>query len=259
MKTAYDIFVKGFNDLQNTFNSVNRRLANLSKPIIITEGKTDWKHLKNALLRLNEEGKFQDLDFEFLEYEDEIQMGDSHLKSLCEQTSKLKNSRKVICLFDRDCKDIISAMDGTNGSSYKSWGNSVYSFCIPTPSHRHTYNNISIEFYYTDDEIKTIDSTTNRRLFFSNEIEEVRVISKTNKKKSKSEIRILDIPINEEENDKKVYCEDVELIKDLQGNNVAHSKNVFAENIINNTIGFDNFSVYEFEKIFEITRQILNE
>jgi len=259
MKTAYDIFVKGFNNLQNTFNTVNKRLRSLSKPIIITEGKTDWKHLKNAITKLNEENKYLELDFDFLEYEDDIQMGDSHLKSLCEQTSKLINSRKVICIFDRDCKDIINTMGGSNGSNYKSWGNNVYSLCIPTPSHRLTYNNISIEFYYSDAEIQTIDQVTNRRLFFSNEVEEVRVISKTNKKKSKSEIRILDTPIAEDENDKKIYCEDVEFVKNANGENVAHSKNVFAENILNKTNGFDNFNVLEFEKIFEVIGQILTE
>lgn len=257
MKSAYDIFVSGFNQLQNTFTTVNKKLQNLTKPLVITEGKTDWKHFKNALVKLNEESKFLDLDFEFLEYQDEIEMGDSHLKSLCEQTSKLNNNRKVICIFDRDDSKIVSAMDG-NGTPFKEWGNSVYSFCIPKPSHRNDYNNISIEFYYTDEEIRTIDVETNRRLFFTNEVEEVRTISKTNKKKSESKIHILEEPKVDEEADKKIYCEDVEKIKNGDGENVAHSKNVFAENILSQKIGFENFGVAEFEKVFDIIAQILN-
>lgn len=150
-------------------------------------------------------------------------------------------------------------MDGIDGSNYKSWGNNVYSFCIPIPSHRSTHNNISIEFYYTDAEIQTIDPVTNRRLFFSNEVEEIRVISKTNKKKSKSEIKILETPITEDENDKKIYCENIEFIKNADGRNLAHSKSVFAENILNKSNGFENFNVLEFEKIFEVIRHILNE
>ena len=257
MKSAYDIFVSGFNQLQNTFTTVNRKLQNLTKPLVITEGKTDWKHFKSALIKLNEEGKFLDLDFEFLEYQDNIEMGDSHLKSLCEQTSKLNNNRKVICIFDRDNSKIVSAMDG-NGTPFKEWGNSVYSFCIPIPSHRNDYNNISIEFYYTDEEIRTIDVETNRRLFFTNEVEEVRIISKTNKKNAESKIHILEEPKEDEEADKKIYCEDVEKIKKGNGENVAHSKNVFAENILRQKNGFENFKVCEFEKVFDIITQILS-
>lgn len=256
MKNAYDIFVSGFNQLQNTFTSVNKKLKNLTKPLIITEGKTDWKHFKNALLKLNDEGKYLDLDFEFLEYEDGIEMGDSHLKSLCEQTSKLNNDRKVICIFDRDDNKIVSEMDGVE-NPFKEWGNSVYSFCIPTPSHRSAYNKISIEFYYTDDELKTIDEETNRRLFFTNEVEEIRVISKTNKKKSNSRINILEIEKADEEADKKIYCEDVEKITNSEGVKVAHSKNVFANNILNRKTGFENFDITEFEKVFDIISQII--
>jgi Cdc6-like AAA superfamily ATPase len=258
MKSAYDIFVSGFNNLQNTFNTVNRKLQNLTKSIIITEGKTDWKHLKNAIEKLNDGGKFVDLDFDFLEYEDEIEMGDSHLKSLCEQTAKLNNNRKVICIFDRDDSKIIQAMDGTGGSNFKDWGNSVYSFCIPKPSHRNDYNNISIEFYYTDEEIRTIDPTTNKRLFFTNEVEEILIKSQTNKKKVNSKINILAVPKVDEEQDKKIYCEDVELIQNEQGLSVAHSKSVFADKILKKEDGFKEFGADEFEKIFMIVGQILN-
>lgn len=258
MKNAYDIFVSGFNKLQNTFNMVNSRLQNLSKPLIITEGKTDWKHFKHAFERFNEKGKFIDLDFDFLEYEDDIEMGDSHLKALCEQTAKLNNNRKVICIFDRDDAKIIQSMDGSNCSSYKEWGNSVYSFCIPKPSHRDDYRNISIEFYYTDDDIKTIDTNTNKRLFFTNEIEEIMIKSKTIKNKVTSKINVLEIPKKDEENDKKIYCEDVALIQNGNGVSIAHSKNVFAEKILNKEDNFDKFGVDEFEKVFIIINEILN-
>lgn len=256
MKSAYDIFVDGFNNLQQTFTAVNEKLSSLTKPIIITEGKTDWKHLKNAFQKLRDNPKFENLNFDFLEFEEEIKMGDSHLKALCEQTSKLNNQRKVICIFDRDDATIIKQMDGTNGRKFKDWGNSVYSFCIPKPSHRDVYNNISIEFYYKDEEIKRNDLTTNKRLFFTNEIEEIIVKSKTNKRVNSS-INILDQPKPEEESEKKIYCEDVPQIKDLNGNQVAHSKTVFAENILNQKENFNDFNVSEFEKIFDIIKEIL--
>lgn len=258
MKIAYDIFVSGFNNLQNTFNIVSRRLQDLTKPLVITEGKTDWKHLKHAIERLNVKGELTDLDFEFLEYENEIEMGDSHLKSLCIQTSKLKNSRKVICIFDSDNSKIVKDMDGSYGVSFKEWGNSVYSFCIPKPSHRGNYNNISIEFYYTDEEIKTIDPDTNKRLFFTNEIEEVMTKSKTHKSNITSKINILESPKADEEYDKKIYCEDVELIQNEEGLSIAHSKNVFAEKILNKVENFNEFGVDEFKNVFKIIQKILN-
>ncbi|MEL0652580.1 AAA family ATPase [Algibacter sp. TI.3.09] len=256
MKSAYNIFVKGFNELQITLNTVNEKLKNLTKPLIITEGKTDWKHLKNALRKLNAESKFLDLDFDFLEYEEEIQMGDSHLKQLCEQTSKLDNDRKVICIFDRDDNNIIRDMNC--GNTFKDWGNSVYSFCIPKPTHREDYNKISIEFYYTDDEIRALEPSNSTRLFFTNEVEEVMIKSKTNHKKVKSEIRILAIPKPEEEKEKRIYCEDVKLIINTAGEQVAHSKNLFAEKILNQEDGFNEFNITEFEKIFEVIEDILN-
>lgn len=255
MKSAYNIFVTGFNDLQLTLNTVNDKLKNLTKPLVITEGKTDWKHLKNALNKLKEQDKFNDLDFDFLEYEEEIQMGDSHLKSLCEQTSKLNNDRKVICIFDRDDDKIINQMD-SDVANFKDWGNSVYSFCIPKPNHREDYNKISIEFYYTDDEIKTIEKSNNTRLFFTNEVEEIIIKSKTNNK-TKSEIRILDEPKEDEENDKRIYCKDVEKITDADGNSLAHSKSLFAEKILNQEEDFNEFNISEFEKVFDIINEIL--
>lgn len=44
------------------------------KPLIMTEGKTDWKHLKAAWLKLKASGHFPDLEIEFEEYEEQIKM-----------------------------------------------------------------------------------------------------------------------------------------------------------------------------------------
>ena len=258
MKSAYDIFVKGFTNLQNSLKIAKKKLEEMSRPIVITEGKTDWKHLKHALEKFNEQNQFLDLDFDFYEYEDEIEMCDSGLRSLCEQISKLQNRKKMIFIFDSDNLEILKSMNGSSEGEYKSWGNSVYSFCIPKPSHRAPYQNISIEFYYTDSEIMTIDASTGRRLLFTNEVEEVMVKSKTNKKRVHSEIRVLDTPKLDEEFEKKIYCEDIDMIvKD--GVNIAHSKNVFAENILTQKEGFDCFAIAEFSMIFEMIKHIIDE
>lgn len=257
IQDGYNVFVNGFNQMQNTFNKVSEELKKITKPLIITEGKTDWKHIKNALLKAQNEGRFTDIDVEFLEYEDEIEMGDTHLKSLCEQTAKMKNGRKVICIFDNDSPSIIKEMSGDTVIGYKDWNNLVYSFCIPTPNHRTNYKNISIEFYYTDDEIKTIDKDTNRRLLFTNEVEEVIRKSKTTKT-TKKEILVLSTPKPEEEFEKKIFDESVESICDNQGNKIAHSKSVFATNILTKKESFDNFDTCEFDNILCLIQKIAN-
>ena len=47
---------------------------------------------------------------------------------------------------------------------YKNWGNNVYSFAIPQVSGR--FDKISIEFYYTDNEIQRMDQD-GRRLYLA--------------------------------------------------------------------------------------------
>lgn len=73
------------------------------KPLIITEGKTDWKHLKKALERFqsDEFNLYQNLDIEFETFED-ISMSDSELDNYAQSHAKKINSRKLICIFDRD-------------------------------------------------------------------------------------------------------------------------------------------------------------
>jgi 5S rRNA maturation endonuclease (ribonuclease M5) len=38
------------------------------KPLVITEGKTDWQHLKKALERFQSDGIYTNLNIEFEEY-----------------------------------------------------------------------------------------------------------------------------------------------------------------------------------------------
>ena len=61
-----------------------------------------------------------------------------------------------------------------------------------------------------------------------------------------------------EPNDEEAYCNrgDVNLINNEEGNPVAHSKEVFANNILNNKPPFDNFNFNEFKEIFQIISDI---
>jgi hypothetical protein len=216
------------------------------KPLIITEGKTDWMHIKNALDYFKAEGEYGDLDVDFLEYKGDIDMGDTALEQLCLHYSKVPQPRRIICIFDCDNHKIIPNV--SLKGEYKSWGNNVYSFCISKPSHRKSYEKISIEFYYTDDEIKTVDTNSGTRLFFSNEVTEVTQRDLSDNQKEKY-YKVLPSPMVLKENIKKVIDEHCASIKDDDGKSIAHSKIVFADKIVSKTPGFDHFNLEPFKLI----------
>lgn len=80
----------------------------LPKPIIYTEGKTDWKHLKTAFAALKNLGMFPELDVQFLEYGDETPMGDGELYKMCGTFCKRANPQPQILIFDRDKPDVVN-------------------------------------------------------------------------------------------------------------------------------------------------------
>lgn len=176
-------------ELQSVLSSLNSN-KNTSEPLIITEGQTDWMHLESAYRALLQDSNNKDLfsklgNIKFYEFEGkqksnkdsskEIQtltisdigfgkegaslikaeMGDSALLTLCETLSKFNNGRIIIFIFDHDKEEIVNEV--VNGNNYKNWGNNVYSFAIPVPESRKKTPLISIEHYYTDDEIKSFE------------------------------------------------------------------------------------------------------
>ena len=157
-----------------------------NKTLIVTEGSTDWKHMKTAYEHLLNDPQYTDwlsqMEFEFLEYEPKnsskenctkLEMGNSQLISMCEQYSKINQPRKIVFIADADDYSAKNKLS-KEGEDYKSWGNNVYSMVIPVPEHRKDTPAISIEHYYTDDELKkeVIINGTKRRLFMENEFSE---------------------------------------------------------------------------------------
>ena len=108
-------------------------------PIIITEGKTDWKHLKAARSKLVESGRFSDLNISFHEYDDETNAGDTVWLKACEQRAKMPNTDIHIYIFDRDNASILKKISD-DGKQYKNWGHNTFSFAIPVPDHRKSCN-----------------------------------------------------------------------------------------------------------------------
>ena len=127
------------------------KLESLTKPLIITEGKTDIKHILKAKEKLDA----TDLDFDVIQ-DDQQPDGDSNLYKLLEQAAHIENKNIIIGIFDRDIKKTVENIE-KNGQQIKDFGNNVYAFCIPLPESRkmNGEEDISIEFLFSDVEIHT--------------------------------------------------------------------------------------------------------
>lgn len=147
-------------------------------PLIITEGSTDWKHLKKYW----EQYAKQSLKINFFEYEPanstkngmlKQEMGSATLLEMCRAYSKMTLGKVFIFISDRDESKIVKEM-GDDIKHYKCWGNGVYSFALPVPTHRVSTPEICIEHCYSDEEIKTYYECTDgrkRRLFLGNDFD----------------------------------------------------------------------------------------
>ena len=224
--------------------TLNLNKSNLAKAIIWTEGKTDIKHLKAAFSILNETKNYG-FELEFKEDLDDKKQGSDQLLKMCEQYCKTKQNIPIIAIFDRDERKYISqAHDDSVG--FKDWGNGVFSFALSIPLHRQDIQEICIEHYYTDQEICTRDSN-GRRLFLSNEFHPQsgrhrteELVTDKNKLKP-NQLKIID-----------------NAVYDNDHNNVALSKNDFADNILELKEPFANFSFSPFDEVFQIISKILD-
>ena len=121
---------------------------------------------------------------------------------------------------------------GKDGEEFKNWGNNVFSFTIPIPEHRKAHQSISIEFYYTNEELTRKDSE-GRRLFLSSEFDK-----KSGNHKREKTIHVKNanrIEKYTEENNSKIVDSDIGVI-DNQDNNIALSKMNFAKSKYPQTI-----------------------
>jgi hypothetical protein len=209
---------------------------------VLTEGPTDWKHLKAGLTRLQQGGMFVNLQVEFQENEQD--MGDKELLNTCRGLSRVPHSVTTICIFDRDVSSTLQHVIEVP-KDYKSWGNLVYSVALPIPDHRRETPDICIEFYYRNEEIQRKDSY-GRRLFIGTEfrsrslahVEEMLICADRNKA---GKFTIVD---------SQVFPRDSE-------ENVALSKNAFAQHVLDRTPGFDDFDLSAFVAVFELFERIV--
>lgn len=283
MPNGEKIDVERFSEFQNAYKylcdtelhrkNIKNTIEKFStkETLIITEGSTDWKHMCSALRKLNKseeyKNKYDGLEDKFLkfeplnstkEYEIKIEMGKDSLVEMCRSFSKVKRNNKIIFIADRDDKNTNKALMCDN-TTFKKWGNNVYSFIIPIPEHRVSTPDICIEHYYTDEEIKTIKKcgdTIERRLYIGNEFDEDGInhiekkYCKNKNSCGKNKINI----IEGSSKDRVISLDDTKENK----TNYALSKTEFAEAILNEEEEFKDINFANFHLIFDIIKDILD-
>lgn len=231
---------------------VDRVLANIQervklaqRPHVITEGKTDWRHIEAARRALG-----VDIPVGYPTTDDSL--GDTALLQVCERLGKFgpPNANKVIAVFDRDNRQVLSKLQARGDlDSFQRWGNNVYSLVLPKPPHRANYNNISVELLYTETDLRTANAS-GKRLHFDNELK-TEVLPD-------GQVRYVPVaPAQSKELDKRPFDGKAELIVDDSGQQVGLSKARFAKLVYDSTGPLGSLDMSGFAPVFQIIKDIM--
>ena len=218
-------------------------IQNIVSVNLWTEGRTDWKHIKAAFTRLKAMGHFPGLAIEFSEDEDD--MGDKELLNSCRTWSRRKNPMPIFLVFDRDVPSTLKNVVDEN-KDYKFWGNRVYSIALPIPPLRQATPEICIEFYYQDDEISQADEK-GRRLFIGTEFKHRTGIHESGKLTCTDRNKVGKFSIIDDQ---------VFRIGSSGEENIAMTKNQFANNVLNGHPGFEKFDITGFIPLFRLIQEL---
>lgn len=239
IKRCYSIIDDNYNNILKMIKDYDSQLKDITKPLIITEGKTDWKHLKHALKKLQSNEEFFELDISFLEYD--YDMGDSKLENLLINLAKVFHPNKIIGVFDND-----SNIGAKYLNSYD-FGNNVHACCIKDV---HDYNcGISIELLYSREDLKKCDEN-GRRLFLSDEFTEI-----SHHLISDSTIFCQNQTLKDAKKRQLIKIVDSEVF-DIKENSLALSKDNFADYLLNDIEPFSCLSVEGFREILQTIRSM---
>ena len=252
-REVYTMMISDNNRFAEKYTQLEIKMQKISKPIIITEGKTDWKHIKAALNYFKQHNVYSDIDVDVWEYEED--MGDSELYRLLESYAKIPNNpHRIIGVFDCDGGNDKNKNNGRKiheCGGIEELGNNVFAISLPIPEYRnYNTNGISIEFLYRDDDLKKVDDS-GRRIFVSSEfncvglINNGKIVTIGNKNKLKS----CGTRDSEKIIDNDVY--------DSEGHSLALSKDQFAINVLSKTPPFDNMNFDGFQLLANKIREVL--
>ena len=260
IKKAQDLFNENIQELREKYLEQKKLISDLhnktDKVLVYTEGETDVILVNKAIEKLG----ITDIDIEFITASNiKNSHSDSVLKTLLEnlQSNSSATSNIIIGMFDRDAKDPIkfkcndNITRKINDEAYLVLEKHLYAFSIPVPHNRTETDEISIEHYFTDDEIKTLTSD-GQRLFMGNEFNK-----SGNHKLENFNYKYLGALFD---TIKIIEHQTNNYVTDFEGNgDYSLSKMRFAENVRDDIEGFNNFDFTEFNKIFDIIRKIIND
>lgn len=242
-RTVYNTMVEVNNRYAKRYYNLSKQISESSRPLLITEGKTDWKHIKSAIKAL----KIDDFPGEFLEFEDN--MGDNTLLRLLQDMVKVSPARMIIGIFDRDNPQILAELLADGSNIHEFLEHKVYGVVLPLKNQEIYGETISIEHYYKkDDLLKTDDN--GRRLFLGSEF-----YKSGNSKDGKYQTKFSGIAHKVANNgiiDEKVFItEDLE-----QANSVALSKGKFTELIYKGEQFAHEFDFSSFKELIQILKDL---
>lgn len=221
------------------------------KVFVYTEGPTDAILINKAIEKLG----INDLTLEVSAVNCSTnKKGNEELYKLLEALSSNRvNNNIVIGIFDRDVDQKVKDKNGIQVSlkdkEFVNLGNKIYAFILPIPHNREQEDQISIEHYFTDEEIKTCNEL-GQRLFLGNEFN----ITGNHKTADFNYKNIGDLY----NTIKIIDHETKKFVTNKNGDgNYSISKMRFAEAVRDNRLGFDAFDFSEFNKIFNVINNIL--
>lgn len=242
---VYGMMIGENNNFKQLYDELRVNLKDDSKPLVITEGKTDAKHIKNAIIKLG----ITDIEVDFLEIGDQ-DWGDTKLKSMLEYLSKLNNARRIIGVFDRDDEDMVSFSSDID-KPYKLLrpNSNVFAFSIPLVNEAEYGDKISIEHYYNRKDLLKKNSDE-RRLFLGEEF-----FPTGNSKDNNYQSRAKKLPHKIKVNG--IIDESVFKNTDPEHkHSIAMTKNDFADLVCGDTDYASDFDFSQFNKILDILREI---
>ena len=240
IRNFFDVVNRTYTDFIKDYETVVKEMRKIKQPLVITDGKTDWKHLKHALEIFHDKGLFKTVDVRFLELESN--MGAEKLDSLLSKLAMINQTAPVIGVFDNDCKV------GKKYIEPKSLGNNVYA-CSITDTQGYG-EEISIELLYSREDL-TKKWPDRRRLYLTDEFSErshqlktdLSIVSQNKTIADAIKRGIIKVVDSEVYNDKE---------KEL-----AVSKEEFARQIYEGKPPYKNIKVDGFKKIIETIERLI--
>ena len=259
VQKAQELVFSGINQIREEDKQLKEEVTQLrqmqERIVLYTEGTTDVLLLEKAIEKLN----ITDLPLEIhTASQNHGKHSDEAIKKLLAvlQENPCVNNT-VIGLFDRDATPAVEFID-SSGSKRKlveyefvKLGNHVYAFALPVPHNRPETDQISIEHFFTDEEIMT-ENEDHQRLFLGkefypsgNHVDDSKDYNYRKAHNVHGTIRVI-------EHEQNAY------VTDRKGNgDFSLSKQHFAEAIRDGRPGFEQFDFSEFRKIFDVIRKIL--